>query len=253
MTNGRDGREVSWNEVSRKEEVRVDWATTVRRTERGGMVGATGGGGTRDCVRGGRRFSFPLTLLVDANFFHVGAGMPSPSPGEPLSTRKKLLVKAKAVVDAASEAERLDLDGRRAGGAVAGSRLSATVSWCCVEMVKTRPCPCPSCPLKKQRSCLISIDAGGGVLRHCTLTFPPRLFFASGLGVLPLLIKGRDDDASLCSAGVGCDDVDADSPADHGGILDGDPARRGPNSLAGSGRLQLVSAVAGRGGTAPRA
>lgn len=120
MTNGRDGREVSRKE----EEERVDWATMLRRTERGGMVGAgaaaTGGGGTRACVRSGRRFSFPLTLLVNANdFFHVSAGIPSPSLGEPLSTHKKLLVNAKVAVDAASDAGRLDLDLDGCRGAAA--------------------------------------------------------------------------------------------------------------------------------------
>lgn len=84
-------------------------------------------------------------------------------------------------------------------------------------------------------------------MRYCTLK--SLFFFASRLGVLPVLIKDRDD-----SAGVPVgrdDDVDVDSPADHGGILDGDPV---PNSLTGSGRLELVSAAVARcGGTPVRA
>jgi hypothetical protein len=109
-----------------------------------------------------------------------------------LSTRKKLLAKVKAVVvvvvEAISDAGRLDLDGCRAGGA----------------------------------------DAAAG---YCTLTSPLRFFFASGLGLGVLLVpmKDGDDDVSLCSAGMGRDD-DVASPADHGGILDGDPTRLGPNS-----------------------
>lgn len=216
MTNGRgDDREVSWDEVPRKVEVRVDCATTVRRMERGGMVdvGTMGGGGTRACMRGGRLFSFPpsRTLSVNANFFHVSVGRPSLSlGGEPLCTRKKLLVKVKAVfVEAASDAGRLDLDGYRAGGTTA------------VTAAGSRP-----------RSCLISVDASGACVRYCTLTST-----SPGLGGLPVLVKDRDDASSLCRfPGVGRDDEDDDddkvaSPADHGGILDAcDPARRGPNS-----------------------
>ena len=100
-----------------------------------------------------------------------------------------------------------------------------------------RPCPCPSCPVKK-RSCLASADVVGGRVRYCTLT-STHFFFASGLGV---------DDASLRS-GVGYnDDV---SPADHGILLAGGPspapapARRGPNSLAGSWRRLQSAATMG--------
>lgn len=131
MTNGR--------EVSRKEEEVVVVVgrdggcatTTVRRTERGGMVGTlartggTGGGGTRVCMRVGRRFSFPptTTLRVTADFFHASAGMiPSPPScvGGLLSrTREKpLLVKDKvSAVDA-------DAGRRRLGGCACACRAS---------------------------------------------------------------------------------------------------------------------------------
>jgi hypothetical protein len=79
----------------------------------------------------GRRFSFPLKLLLLTNgcFFHVlRAGIPPPlaSLGEALSTREKLLVKVK-VVDTASDAGRLD--GCRAGGAAAPAATTG-VSLC---------------------------------------------------------------------------------------------------------------------------
>jgi hypothetical protein len=125
MTNGRgDGGD------SRKEAARDGgWATTVLRMERGGMVAAdvTGGGGTRLHMRG-RRFSFPLKLLLMiADFFHVSsAGIPAPlaSLGEALSTREKALVKVN-VVD--TDAGRLD--GCRAGGAAAPAATTGA-SWC---------------------------------------------------------------------------------------------------------------------------
>jgi hypothetical protein len=175
------------------------WWTTLRRMERGGMVGTgtTGGGGTRASMRRGRRFSFPLTLLlvlvnVTADFFHASADMLSPSlsRGEPLSTRERPLVKAKVkAVDIDAE-RRLPVEaGSRAGGAAsAGSRFSP-MSWSCAGMaVEVRPCP--SRPLKTKRSCLIiSPDAGGGGVRYCsTLPLPSALVFASGLGVVPVLL-----------------------------------------------------------------
>jgi hypothetical protein len=92
-----------------------------------GSVDAMGGGGTRVYMRG-RRFSFPLKLLLmNADFFHVlGAGIPPPlaSLGEALSTREKVLVKVK-VVD--TDAGRLD--GCRAGGAAVPA-ATTNVSWC---------------------------------------------------------------------------------------------------------------------------
>jgi hypothetical protein len=60
---------------------------------------AMGGGRTRVFMRG-RRFSFPLRLLLmNADFFHVNTGIPPllTSPGEALSTREKVLVKVKIV------------------------------------------------------------------------------------------------------------------------------------------------------------
>ena len=99
------------------------WAT---RIERGCMVGAdaTGGGGTRADMRG-RRFSFPLDLLLlSADFFHVNAGISSllASLGEVLSTREKALAKA---VD--TDAGRLD--GCRAGVGAADPAATIGVSW----------------------------------------------------------------------------------------------------------------------------
>jgi hypothetical protein len=126
MTNGRGCGGDSRKEVTRD----GGWATTVLRMERGGMVGAdaTGGGGTRVYMRG-RRFSFPLMLLLfmNADFFHVlSAGMPPPlaSLGEALSTRENVLVKAN-VVD--TDAGRLD--GCRARGAAAPA-VTTCASWC---------------------------------------------------------------------------------------------------------------------------
>jgi len=90
-----------------------------RRVERGGMVGGdargAGGAGTRERALG-RRFSFPLTLLVTAaDFFRVSTDAP-PSLGE--SVRVELV---KPV-----EAGRLD--GCCAGGS-AGSRVSVPWRW----------------------------------------------------------------------------------------------------------------------------
>jgi hypothetical protein len=124
MINGRDDGGVSRKGTARD----GGWATTVLRMERGGMVAAdaTGGGGTRVYMRG-RRFSFPLKLLLmNAGFFHVlSAGIPQPlaSLGEALSTREKVSVKVK-VVD--TDAGRLD--GCRAGGATAPATTTG-VSW----------------------------------------------------------------------------------------------------------------------------
>jgi len=132
VTNGRDGG----GGVSRKEATREGGcATAVLRMERGGMVvvsaDVTGGGGTRVYMRG-RRFSFPLDLLLlmSADFFHVKSGIPPPlaSLVEALSTREKVLAKVK-VVD--TDAGRLD--GCRAGGGTAAAPrpVGATgVSWC---------------------------------------------------------------------------------------------------------------------------
>ena len=233
MTNGRASREVS----CKGEEVRGDgWWTTLRRVERGGIVGTgtTGGGGTRASMRRGRRFSFPLTLLLvlvnaAADFFHASADMSSlsASRGRPLSTRERPLVEVKVKAVDADAGRRLPVDaGSRAGGtASAGSRLSPT-SWCCAgKAVVVRACP--SCSLKIKRSCLISADAGGGVMRYCImLPLPSTLFLASGLGVVPVLLT--NDDASLCSG----DHDDGASPTDHGILDGGGPAtvRRGPNS-----------------------
>ena len=237
MTNGRASREVS----RKGEEVRGDgWWTALRRMERGGMVGkgTTGGGGTRVSMRRGRRFSFPLTLLLvlvnaAADFFHASADMslPSLSRGELSSTRERPLVEAKVKAVDADAGRRLPIDaGSRAGGAgggaaSTGSRFSP-MSWCCVgKVVVVRPCP--SCPLKTKRSCLISADEDGGGMRYCnTLPLPSTLFFDSGLGVVPVLLT--NDDASLCSG----DHDDGAGPIDHGILDGGGPAtvRRGPNS-----------------------
>ena len=237
MTNGRASREVS----RKGEEVRGDgWWTTLRRMERGGMVGkgTTGGGGTRVSMRRGRQFSFPLTLLLvlvnaAADFFHASADISSPSlsRGEALSTRERPLVEVRVKAVDTDAGRRLPMDaGSRAGGtadrtASAGSRLSPT-SWCCAgKAVVVRACP--SCPLKIKRSCLISADAGGGGMRYCSvLPMPSTVFFDSGLGVVPVLLTS--DDASLCSG----DHDDGTSPTDHGILDGGGPAtvRRGPNS-----------------------
>ena len=208
MTNGRDGRDVS-RKAEEEEEVPVPvrddggWSTTERRMERGGMVGTgiTGGGGTRASTRRGRRFSFPLTLLLLVNaacFFHASADMPpSPPlslPGELLSTtREKPFVNAKVNAVDADAGRRLDGSRCRAAGPWFPS-VSRRCSWMVVVVVVVVVVrPSPSC-LVNSRSCLISVDAGGGA-RYCMLT--STLFFASGgLGV-PVLL--RRDDASLCS------------------------------------------------------
>ena len=158
-------------------------------------TGTTGGGGTRASMRRGRRFSFPLTLLlvlvnVTADFFLASADMPSPSLFRGESTRERPLVKANVKAVDTDAGRRLPVDaGSRAGGAAsAGSRFSP-MSWCCAGMaVEMRPCP--SGPLKTKRSCLIiSADAGGGGVRYCsTLPLPSTLVFASGLGVVPVLL-----------------------------------------------------------------
>jgi hypothetical protein len=105
-----------------------------------------------------------------------------------------------------------------------------------VPVVRPSPRLGPSWPLKK-RSCLISADAGG--VGYCTLTVIPALFFTSGLGLGVRLMSVED--ASLRS-GVGheSDDVRVCPAADHGSILDGDPARRRP----ASGGVRLQSAAA---------
>ena len=114
VTNGCHSRS-----VSRKVAARDDgWATTVLRMEQAGMVGAhaTGGGSTWVDMRG-RRFSFPLKLLLLMNvdfFLVLGVGIPPPLAflGEALSTREKvsIVVKVKVVdIDAGR------LDGCRAG------------------------------------------------------------------------------------------------------------------------------------------
>jgi hypothetical protein len=114
--------------VSRKEAARDGGsATTVLRMERGGMVGAdaTDGGGTRVYMRG-RRFSFPLKLvLMNADFLHVSAGIPPrlASLGEALSTREKVLVKVKVV-----DTDTGRLDWSREGGAPAPA-ITSDVSW----------------------------------------------------------------------------------------------------------------------------
>jgi hypothetical protein len=153
MTNGRDGAGVS------KYAARGGgWATGVLRMERGGMlVGTddTGGGGTRVYMRG-RRFSFPLDLLLmSADFFHMNPGMVPPlaSLGEALSTQEKVLAKVKTV-----DTEAGRLDGCRAGACTAAATTGASCCWAAGTVV--RPSPRPSWPLKK-RSCLISADAGG--------------------------------------------------------------------------------------------
>ena len=203
MTNGRNGRDVS-RKAEEEEEVPVPvrdddgWSTTDRLMERGGIVstGITGGGGTRASTRRGRRFSFPPTLLLLGNaagFFHVSADMPpSPPlslPGELLSTaREKPFVNVKVNAVDADAGRRLDGSRCRAAGPWFPS-VSRRCSWMVVVVVR----PSPSC-LVNSRSCLISVDAGGGA-RYCMLT--STLFFASGgLGV-PVLL--RRDDASLCS------------------------------------------------------
>jgi len=121
---------------------------------------------------------------MNADFFHVSAGIPPPlaSLGEALSMREKV----NAVdVDAGR------LDACRVDGAAAATADGSlfSVSWYCAGMAE-RPCPSCACALKK-RSCLISADAGGE--EYCTLTSTLRFFFASGLGVRLM----RDDDVSL--------------------------------------------------------
>ena len=152
MTNGRDGAGVS------KDAARDGcWATGVLRMERGGMLvgaDATGGGGTRVYMRG-RRFSFPLDLLLmSADFFHMNAGIVPPlaSLGEALSTQE-ILAKVKAV-----DTEAGRLDGYRIGTCTAATTTGASCCWAAGSVV--RPGPRPSWPLKK-RSCLTSADAGG--------------------------------------------------------------------------------------------
>ena len=123
MTNGRDDAGVSKGAARDG-----GWATGVLRMERGGMlVGAddTGGGGTRVYMRG-RRFSFPLDLLLmSADFFHTNAGIVPPplaSLGEALSTQE-ILAKVKAV-----DTEAGRLDGCRAGACTAAATTGAS---CC--------------------------------------------------------------------------------------------------------------------------
>jgi hypothetical protein len=95
----------------------------------GGMVGAdvTDGGGTRVYMRG-RRFSFPLDLLLmSADFFHESAGIlppPLASLGEALSMQDKVLAKVKAVNTDAGR-----LDGCRADVGAAAPAATIGVSW----------------------------------------------------------------------------------------------------------------------------
>jgi hypothetical protein len=127
MNNGRDGGGVSRREAAGD----GGWVTTVLRMQRCGMVGAdaTGGGGTRVYMRG-RRFSFPLKLLLtNTDFFHVSGACggilpPLASLGEALSAQEKVLVKVK-IVD--TDAGRLG--GCRPGGAAA-TPATTGVSWC---------------------------------------------------------------------------------------------------------------------------
>lgn len=128
MTNGRGvGGVVSPKKAARD----GGCATVVLRVERRERVAgsdATSGGGTRVDTRG-RRFSFPLNLLppVNADFFHVSAGIPPllASLSEAFSTRENVLVEAKVkAVD--TDAGRLD--GCRAGADAAAPVVATGVS-----------------------------------------------------------------------------------------------------------------------------
>ena len=113
----------------------------VRCMGRGGTT-ASGAADTRTRVRAeGRRFSFPLTLLLIANFL-CATGCEEASPGVLFSVLEK-------PVRAVDSRRRV---GCRAGGG--GQRMP--VLWCCA---KDSALVRPSWPL--QRSGLVSTDAGG--------------------------------------------------------------------------------------------
>ena len=115
------------------------WVTPIRCMERGGTTTTAGAaGGTRTPVRaGGRRFSFPLTLLLIASCFLCTTVCEAASTGGVLFSVREKLVR---VVDSRRR------DGCRAGGG-GGPRV---LVGCTKDSA-----------LALKRSCLVSTDAGG--------------------------------------------------------------------------------------------